>query len=482
MKRKIVGIIKVVCFLALFLVCFMGAVKLFQRKDSVIKYTSFFEQEEDFDVLFFGSSHAVNGIFPMELWEDYGIVSYNCGGHGHQLATTYWHMQNVLEYTMPKLIVLDIFGIHQDMKYASAEQIHESFDVMPLSITKYKAVQDLFDDPSSEEYKNRWAYFWDFNGYHTRWNDLKSEDFAYEINIEKGAESRIDVAVPIDYTIIGTDQVYAEDSISQQYLCKIIEECQERGIEILLTHLPYPTESGYQEAANMTYKVAERYGVPYIDFVHMNNVVEYTTDCYDKSSHLNPSGARKVTDYLGNYIKQNYNIPDRREDVAYAQWHEDYANYTQMKYENLEVQTDLDNYLMLLRDEKLNACIYVSGESGYLQDVVIHRLLDNATIGGGLSKLAQVAVNGGDYFLVIDRSKVEALDFDLSNEINDIKTSMGDISVELAEQGKTSIWIGDKDILATEDENGEVLAKVVVYDAETGEVVSEFTQVASMDN
>ncbi len=482
MKQRITGVIKVACFLVLLLVCFIGTTRLFQRKDSVIKYTDFFEQDADFDVLFFGSSHVVNGVFPMELWEDYGIVSYNCGGHGHQLATTYWHIQNILEHTTPQLIVMDIFGIHYDAKYSAAEQLHESFDIMPLNMTKYRAVQDLFDDPESEDYDDRWAYFWDFGVYHTRWNDLEEKDFNYEVNREKGAESRIDVAVPLEFTLVGTDKVYAEDSISQQYLCKIIEDCQARGIDILLTHVPYPTDLGYQEAANMTYKVAAKYNVPYIDFVQMNNVVEYTTDCYDVSSHLNPSGARKVTDYLGRYIKQNYDIPDRRQDAEYEHWHEDYADYVELKYENLKAQTELDNYLMLLHDENVNATIYISAESGYLQNFVIHRLLDNAALSGGLANLAQVTAKDSDYLLVVDNTRAEAKDFDLCVPMQEYDTSMGQIIATQDEAGNQSVWINDRDILASEQENSRVLVKIVVYDAQTGELVSEFTQETASGN
>lgn len=476
MKGRIVGVIKVVCFLTLLLISIVGTTKLFQRKDSVIKYTDFYEQEEDFDVLFLGSSHVVNAIFPMELWEDYGIVSYNCGGHGHQIATTYWHMQNLLEHTTPKLIVMDIFGVHYENKYGEAEQLHESFDSMPLSKTKYRAVQDLFDDPTSEDYKDRWSYFWDFSVYHSRWNDLKEEDFNHKVSCEKGAESRINVAVPLDYDIIGIDKVWAEDSLSQQYLCKIIEDCQRRGIEILLTHIPYPAYTGYQEAGNMTYKIAEQYDIPYIDFVRMNNVVEYTTDCYDEGSHLNPSGARKVTDYLGKYIVENYDIPDRREDEAYTKWHEDYQEYVTFKHENLQAQTELDKYLMLLHDENLNSCIYISGESNYLQNTVIHRLLDNAALYGKVSNLIQATAEGSDYLLVIDNTMRETMDFNLSVIPERIQTSMGQIVVEQDAPGNMNIWINDTNMLASDDAKGKVQVKIMTYDEQTGELVAEFIQ------
>lgn len=475
MKRKIVGLVKAICFLTILLICFIGVTKLFQRKESVIKFTPFFEEENEFDVLLFGSSHVVNGVFPMELWEDYGIVSYNCGIHGSQLATTYWTMQQVLDYKTPKLIVIDVFGVHYEGKYGLPEQLHEAFDAFPMSVTKYKAVQDLFDDSSSEDFDSRWSYFFDFDVYHTRWEELEKEDFSYEVNLEKGAESRIRVAIPKEYPMCSVDEVMEEtDTVGMEYLCKMIEDCQSRGIEVLLAHIPFPCEPEWQIAANSVHEIAAKYDVEYIDFVGMNNVVEYTTDCYDSGSHLNPSGARKVTEYLGEYIVENYDIPDRREDEAYAKWHEDYEAYNQLKYANLEAQTELDRYLMLLRDENLNACIYISNDSGHLQNMVIHRLLYNATIDGGISNLAWSVQNGSDYFLVIDRAKNRATDFDLSEKMGTLTTSMGKIRGEQNQQGKQSIWIDDKKMLDSEDTN--ILVKVVVYDAATGEVVSELLQ------
>lgn len=41
-----------------------------KRTESDFKYRSFFSEDTDYDVLFFGTSHVINGIFPMQLWND----------------------------------------------------------------------------------------------------------------------------------------------------------------------------------------------------------------------------------------------------------------------------------------------------------------------------------------------------------------------------------------------------------------------------
>ena len=77
------------------------------------------------------------------------------------------------------------------------------------------------------------------------------------------------------------------------------------------------------------------------------------TDLYDEASHLNPSGARKITDYFGRWLTEHYGIPDRREDAEYASWHGDYDQYAAMKNRNLTERKDLYEYLMLLKGDDL---------------------------------------------------------------------------------------------------------------------------------
>ena len=83
--------------------------------------------------------------------------------------------------------------------------------------------------------------------------------------------------------------------------------------------------------ANAVCGIAEAYGVDFIDFVSMDQVTDYATDCFDANEHLNPSGARKVSDYLGRYIAEHYEIADRRGEAAYAAWADDTAAYRAKK-------------------------------------------------------------------------------------------------------------------------------------------------------
>lgn len=381
MKKTIKAILSGAVAVALTVFMLGYLTELTERKASEEKYQDFFEEELDFDVLFMGTSHMINAVYPMELWKDYGITSYNFGGHSNPLAMDYWMLENALDYTQPKLVVIDCQSLGGQVKVqGDYSQAHLSMDAFPFSAKKVKAVFDLLDskrlteqaEDSEDEGEKRvpLGMLWDFSVYHERWTELTQDDFSPEKTLEKGAETRIGVAVPEKYPAVDAGEKYEGDSVGIDYLGKMINDCRARGIDVLLTYLPFPATEGYQREANRAYEIAEQYDVAYLNFLAMD-VVDYDTDCYDARSHMNSSGARKVTDYIGRYIMEHFQLEDHRSDPAYAGWDDDYEEYKRYKINNLSADKvngavydtftiDLKSYLTLLYDRHFSSCIFLT--------------------------------------------------------------------------------------------------------------------------
>ena len=364
MKEKQKKILStVVCCLLLFAL-FMASWKFLMRKGSYEKNEDFYSYDKDYDVLFLGTSHVVMGVSPMELWNEYGIVSYNLANHGQWLPVDYWVLKNALNYTRPKLIVLDIRAIDINNNKVSPEhalQTHQSFDRMPLGKTKLEAVYDLF--PKGE----RMEYLFHFSIYHTRWKELDSTFWEKASpSTEKGAnldstdrfeEARIFEVPPVK--IISKKKMNLEETIGKEYLRKIIELCKEEKIDLLLTSLPYYPNAGYQEWLNSAQVIADEYGVPYFDMITEDMFVNPYIDFFDED-HLNSSGAKKATRAIGEYLKSHYDLTDWREDEeTAADWNKDYKDYEDFKLEWLKSQKSLDTYLMLLFDKSYDAVIEI---------------------------------------------------------------------------------------------------------------------------
>ncbi len=380
MKKRIYAIIKVIIFLFLLLICLDMVYNITKRKYAYQKTADFFNQKENFDVLFFGSSHMFVSIYPMELWNKYGIISYNMGSRSATPAVSYYNLLLACKEKKPKMIVLDTYMILHNRKTSfnnSTDSMHATFDPYPLSYSKYLAIRDLCGEEKILD--NIMEYLFNFSIYHARWNNLSQEDFKYINKYEKGAEYKINVAETDEMIAFDSVDIFdKEETVNMKYLRKIIEYCQANRIEVLVTCNPYIPS--YDEIAVSKYvqTICNEYNINYINFLNMD-IVDYDIDFFDKNQHLNVSGARKVTDYLGRYIMENYDILDQRENKNYSFWNEDYNHYIDMKISSLRKnKQSLNNYLMLLYGEKdIKFEIKLSSKKEIQEGSTFQRLLAN---------------------------------------------------------------------------------------------------------
>ena len=376
--------------------------RVFLRDSSRYKYKPFLEEDTDYDVLFFGTSHVINGIFPMQLWKDYGITSYNFGGHANSIAAAYWSMVNAVEIHKPKVAVLDVLGAGSQSAAMDISYAHLSFDAFPLSLNKIRAASDIF----SEDSQSRNELILPLSIYHNRWTELSSDMVKAGFgesgaSREKGAESRIAVAEPAKMRRIDETEMLSEKTVGLQYIRKFIEYCRAEDIEPVLINIPFPEAEDSQKAANAAMALAKEEGVPAINFQYLD-LVDFDTDCYDPNSHLNPSGARKVTDYLGSFLKKEYALSDHREDSAYSElWDQDYADYRDFLKENIQNNTDLKVELMLLNNENFTGELYLNEryQLDEVEEKLIEQLEDTVTVKyvsmlrGNAGKIMDVKLN-----------------------------------------------------------------------------------------
>ena len=296
----------------------------------------------------------------------------------------------------------------------------------------------------------------------------------------------VGVSEPREYALIDEERRMEESGWGFLYLRRMIEECESRGIDVLLLHLPYPATEEEQEAANTVYTIAQDYGVNYIDFVYLDQVVDYETDCYDAFSHLNPSGAQKVTDYLGRYIVQAYDIPDRRQDARYAAWDSDYEDYLQYKQYLICNQVSLRSVLMMLHDKSFSVCVSIAPGSDAYRDEKLLRLLQNiarehvyaddedvkwADALMPLEALDGAAEQREAYFLLVDRGAEESVTECVGEADETFETSFGTIRYRM-EDGAPSLLQDGSDCFAVADGEDVPAIQVLIVDDLTGETVA----------
>ena len=437
----------------------LGAWKLtalVERKDTIAKYMDFYAQRENFDVLFFGTSHVRNGIYPMELWKDYGIISYNFSGSNNPLATSYWMLVNALDYTQPKVAVIDCSHLAWDGKAsANTHFTHFSFDAVPLSMNKLRAVFDIFP-----EVDKRMEFILKLRIYHDRWKGLSQEDFIVIPHPEKGAWAKLGVAVPKKVNHIPLEDKMTKNTISTRYLEKIIELCTNKNITVLLTFLPFPATDGFIRESHRVFDIAKKYKLNYLSWETLKDKIDFDIDFYDSDHHMNFSGGRKISKYIGKYLKDQYHIQDQRHNPKYKHWHDDYINYRIARMELIKkASTSVKNILMLLSDRNYSYAVYFPNGRLY-QDKIVTKLLCNTGID------EEQVISQSPDLIVVDNKNCN-ISYCKVNETAD--SSFGKITVKSAKEGYV-FNVENKNYL--EINKGEHLAAaVIVFDNDSDECV-----------
>ena len=341
---------KILCFFlaaALTAGSIYAAARIFRKTDSEYQYDPFFEDETEYDVLFFGNSHAQYAVSPLQLYRDYGITSYNMASHGNSIAVSYWMLKNAIEYHKPKVAVLDMYLVDADTVTMKKGLAHYTFDRFPLTRTKMEAIQGIFGD-----FKEQLEFYVPFSVFHNNWSSF-TLDSVKKIwspaprNKNKGQKYESDVVPAYTYPVLDISDTEQADSTGKEYVRKFISLCREEDIKPVLILIPYPASEEKQRWQNSVHALAEEENVDYIDLYHMN-LVDADTDFYDPDSHLNLSGSVKVTDALGKELDRRYHLEDRRSQKEYSSWKESLKAWNRHLENSLSEQTCLSNILVFL--------------------------------------------------------------------------------------------------------------------------------------
>lgn len=381
MKKIYKDIIKAIIFAALLVMVFLKASHIFEYKNSDFNKKPFYDISEHggVDVLFAGSSHMRNGIYPTTLYKDYGITSYNAASPGEEIAITYHVLKEMIKTDKPDIIVVDSFLIttekEEDVKM-DCGQVHESMDFMPLNENKFQLAQLA----GKSEGLSPIAFLSSMYAYHYRWKELENRDFARIYNRQLGAYalSGIFRCTPPE----NHDDLFNAEALEgegYEYLDKIMQLCRENDIKFILVNIPYSKQSSRRQAKENAYLKAVRDNgfdaINFRDYISEVNM-DYNTD-YQDSTHANIIGAKKLTDFMGKYLKEHYELTDYRNTEAAAYWDNMLSIYSDAMLEEAEEAEAPEIFLMYGYNlDGITPVLYYENEAALSHSSKLHDLLN----------------------------------------------------------------------------------------------------------
>ena len=323
MNRKLSNFIKGIIVRAVFVVSIVTADRILMHKseDGYTQMQSYYKQiDNTVDVLFLGSSKIYCQIDTGILWDEHGIASFDLGGAEAPPWNSYYFLKEALKTQKPKLIIYDasIIGYRHDVLYQP--EVWSMTNNYGMHWNLNRIMQLRINTEQDFLFKR---LLFPLDTMHSRYKELTKNDFVDENNSinYKGFDYRNTTEVFETPDVSTMTESFVIDEKHEKYLRAIIELSKENNIPLVVMVTPYvltPEEQGY---FNYVEDICMEEGVTYIDFNKMYDElsIDFSTDMAEKV-HLNFSGTKKLTEYLGNYIVNNYDIPDHRGDAKYSSW------------------------------------------------------------------------------------------------------------------------------------------------------------------
>lgn len=315
-------------------------------------------KKDHYDVLFLGTSMAVTNISAEELYIKYGIAGMSIGQPLQMEFLSYYSLEQALKKQSPQAVIFDTQALFytEEIQKEHIEQdeafyVHTTLDTLKNDRIKYQAVEEVKELHPDTTY---WEYFSNMYYSHSNWENLNIDNFVSQRNKDIVMGSRSLFGVLENTT---NDDVQAFDDnikesadipeINIEYLRKMKELCEKNNVELILVR-SYGRKYWQMEQYNAIKSLADEMNLKFFDMAEYEDEIgfDWATDSCD-GTHHNINGARKWTDFLGEYLANNFKFTDKRGLKNYQEYESEKSRYQ-------DIEAAMEQKISLLRATNFN--------------------------------------------------------------------------------------------------------------------------------
>ena len=319
MKKRVKIFLRTALFLVLFCASFYIVDKTLQFKydDGVTPMEDFYTYPDDsIDVILLGSSHLGVNIDTTILCNDYGIASYKLWGYTQPIWNAYYDLVESLKTQHPKVVVLEALGLLHNNEYYEYVNAVKNTSGMKWSKNKIDAIFASFEQDKIE------SAFFPIAQYHSRYSELTHKDFSYyfwDNPISDHNNQNWNAICPMGEPSETTEKLALGEK-QLTYFKKIKYLCDKNNIPLVVLTAPYTIPDEERARLNTVNEILTEEGIPQLDCLtnYEDYGIDFETDFGDTAGHLNSAGCAKLSAALGEYLKENYDLPDRTGDPLFS--------------------------------------------------------------------------------------------------------------------------------------------------------------------
>lgn len=266
----------------------------------------FQEPENTIEVVAIGNSNVRSGIIPMQMWKDHGITSYAWGEPGVDPYDAELTLKKIFKKQSPSVIILEASFFFRNTSLADNlnSMVRANISSLCPLITYHRSLTRLFSFHLSELIRS---------------DHSATKGYFLSFHEESGKEGNTYME----------ENSLSEETFSplvKKQILKIERLCRKNGAKLIIAAVPSTSDWGYER-----HKLTEEFCTEnQLTFLDMNTSeviqdmnLDWKKGTRDGGTHLNYTGASLVTDYLGEYLTENYHFTDLRQDEKYEQWNAD---------------------------------------------------------------------------------------------------------------------------------------------------------------
>ena len=362
------------------------------RHDTFAEYYNI-TADTDVQALFIGSSHVYNSIDPMGIYKKAGITAYSLSTAAQPVEVSRYVLEDALSKIKPSVVFLDVSLLLREGKSSSWYRL--VLDNMRLNTAKVNlaAAYTRFFEESNKTDAFVSALF-PLLQYHTRWSELAKIDFSINRRLNyqwKGFNPTVtSVSAILDVDLMNNvddklqnKEIQTDDEDENvenhtneenteglelpreniELLLEMKKMCDEANVDFRLFKVPSLNFSQYYTGAwtlsksQSIKKVSEEYGIPFLDLMYdVDLALDWNTDSCDGGQHLNILGAKKITNYMVDYMRQECGV----QPAVNRHYEEDMPSYEDvMEKANLLITSDFPSYLEALSKQN-DICVFFS--------------------------------------------------------------------------------------------------------------------------
>ena len=266
--------------------------------------------ENTFEVIGYGSSHIWKGLNAMQMYKDYGIGAYNYGCNWQHINTTLLFLADSLRTQSPKIVLIETYKVNELL--INQDLNGEIYYTKEIANSPNK--KDYIRQVCGNDIEKYLSYYFPVVSFHSNWNKIAQSNFNKNYNKYDFKKSMGYLAgnkvTSIDLSKNSSREEKALSIEAIKALNEITKICKDKNISILYYTAPYGVKYNYSNAMK---EYASKTGASYIDLNEKIDElkIDPKTDFQD-AGHLNDIGTTKLSNYIGKYLVENYELTDMR--------------------------------------------------------------------------------------------------------------------------------------------------------------------------